>query len=170
MSDHKIVLLQAFLPRPKAFSWEVHEYMQITEDGCNRFKDLMEAETWVDIKNLWPDQDKMVSMFHERLDFFVKSCFSWKRVRRKNTDKPWISDALRKRRKAVFWLEGRSELWKRLDKAIKKTITFRKKQYKEKMTTKLEQCGNKNQWYSIYKFLASDEMPQRWSINELRPN
>ena len=38
------------------------------------------------------------------------------------------------------------------------------------MTSRLEKCANKNQWYSIYKFLASDEMPEIWNIAELRPN
>ena len=29
-SDHKIVLVESHLPRPKAFRWEVHEYLKIT--------------------------------------------------------------------------------------------------------------------------------------------
>ena len=75
-------------------------------------------------------------------------------MRRRSNSKPWISDALRNRikgRKAVFWREGRSELWKRLDKGIKKTIAYRKRMYEEKMLLKLEQTGRSNQWYTIYK-------------------
>ena len=75
-----------------------------------------------------------------------------------------------KRRKAVCWQEGRSETWKRLDKAIKKTIAFRKRVYEEKMTKRLESCGRGGQWYSIYKFLDSDDMPPRWNVSELEPN
>ena len=48
-----------------------------------------------------------------------------------------------KRRKAVFWQEGRSETWKRLDKGIKRTIAFRKKQYEEKMTKKTRELWQK---------------------------
>ena len=115
----------------------------------------------------------MVQYFQDTLETHIHSCFSWKRVRRKSNSKPWILDARRarmKRRKAVFWIEGRSELWKKLDIGIKKTIKFKKKQYEEKMTTKLEQTGRSNQWYSIYRFLSSDEMPKRWEITELRPD
>ena len=38
------------------------------------------------------------------------------------------------------------------------------------MTQKLESTGRSGQWYSIYKFLSSDEMPSRWNITELKPN
>ena len=75
-----------------------------------------------------------------------------------------------KRRKAIFWNEGRSELWKRVDRGIKQTIAFRKRKYEERITKKLQETGRSNQWYSIYKFLASDDMPARWNITELRPN
>ena len=71
-----------------------------------------------------------------------------------------------KRRKAVFWLEGRSELWKRLYKAIKKMIAFRKKQYEQNMAKKLEESGRTGQWYSIYKHIVSDDTPQRWNITD----
>ena len=73
-----------------------------------------------------------------------------------------------KRRKAIFWNEGRSELWKRVDKGIKQAITFRRRKYEENMTARLER--KTNQWHSIYKFLASDDMPSRWNITERRPN
>ena len=115
----------------------------------------------------------MTDEFHKILDAHLHSCFRWRRVQRKSNDKPWISDALRfriKRRKAVFWEEGRSNTWKRLDKAIKKTIAFRKRMYEEKMTERLESCGRGGQWYSIYNFLDSDDIPDRWNISELEPN
>ena len=115
----------------------------------------------------------MVTAFHKILDSHLYSCFKWKRVRRKSTDKPWISDGIRarmKKRKAIFWNEGQSETWKRVDKAIKQTIAFRKRLYEEKMTKKLEESGRSGQWYSIYKFLNSDDMLNRWNITELKPN
>ena len=75
-----------------------------------------------------------------------------------------------RRRKAVFWKVGRSDTWKRLDKGIKKTIAYIKKQYEEKMSKRLESCGKSGQWHSIYRFLDSDDMPSRWNLSELDPN
>ena len=173
LSDHKIVLFDALLPRPRAFTWETHEYLQVTEDGKKKFIESFNVTDWSELHRAWPDHNKMTEIFHRRLDELVDSCFCWKRVRRKSTNKPWISDALRariKRRKAVFGEEGRSELFKLSDKGIKKTIKFRKKKYEENMTAKLEQTGKTNQWYNIYKFLASDDKPDRWEITQLEPD
>ena len=75
-----------------------------------------------------------------------------------------------KQKKAVFWLEGRSETWKRLDRGIKKTMAYRQRQYEEKMTKRLEDCGKTGQWYSIYQFFTLEDMPQRWNITELQPD
>ena len=149
-----------------------HEYLKITKEGSIIFKELMDKEDWATLKSYWPDQDLMAYEFQARLHKILMSCFSWKRVRRKTTDKPWISDALHcriKRRKAVFRLQGRSEVWKRLDKGIRQTITFRKRMYETKMSEKLEQAGKTGQWFSIYKYIASDEMPERWNVTELCP-
>ena len=171
-SDHKIVIVESLLPRPKAFTWEVHEYLQITQKGKDKFVSLMNDTDWSELNGAWPDQDIMTNIFHQTLEKYLNSCFSWKRVRRKSTDKPWISDALRwrmKRRLAIFRNEGRSELWKRIDKGIKNTIKFRKKMYEENMSKRLSDAGRSGQWYSIYRFLTSDDMPRRWQITELNP-
>ena len=173
VSDHKTVVIESLLPRPRAFSWEVHEYLEVTKKGTEEFIQRLEAEQWPEILENYPQVDNMVEAFHKILNKHLFACFRWRRVRRKSTDKPWISDGVRariKKRKAIFWNEGRSETWKRIDKAIKRTIAFRKKMYEEKMTRKLEESGKNGQWYSVYKFMSSDEMPNRWNITELKPN
>ena len=152
--------------------WEVHEYLKITQAGKDRFKQLLDAEDWSRLLASWPDQNRMAEEFQTRLHDILRSCFSWKRVRRKTSDKPWISDAIRcriRRRKAVFRIYGRNDIWKRLDKGIKKTIAFRKRIYETKMTDKLEKVGKTGQWYSIYKYISSDDMQERWNVTELCP-
>lgn len=58
-SDHQIVLLEALLPRPKSFKWEVHEYLKITKDGIARFKEKLDKEDWAVLHSFWPDHNKM---------------------------------------------------------------------------------------------------------------
>ena len=68
-------------------------------------------------------------------------CYSWKKSRRKNTDKPWISDGLRasiKKRASIFRESGHCKRWKKIDKAIKKTLSFRKSEYNKRQKEKLE--------------------------------
>ena len=60
-------------------------------------------------------------------------------------------------------------MFNRLNKGIQKSIKIRKKKCEENMLAKLEATGRTNQMYNIYKFLASDEMPDRWEITQLDP-
>ena len=94
-------------------------------------------------------------------------------MRRKSTDTPWISDDLIvriKQRKAEFRDCGRSKRWKRLDKSIKNTIAYRKSRYNRIQKTRLEESGNTGQWWSIAKFLKSDENPRPWTVADLKPD
>ena len=67
-SDHKIVLFEAKLPRPAAFTWETHEYLQITDDGKTRFTDWLNKVDWSTLKAAWPNQGDMVEIFHNKLE------------------------------------------------------------------------------------------------------
>ena len=117
----------------------------------------------------------MAVEFHQLLDSMILECFQWKRIRRKSSDKPWISDNLItqiRQRKAVFRDCGRSKKWKRLDRTIKKKIAYRKLRYNLTLTqkTRLEEAGNTGPWWSIAKFLKSDENPRPWTVVDLCPD
>ena len=71
-----------------------------------------------------------------------------------------------KRRKAIFRREGRSDHWKRLDRSIKKTLDYRRRKYNEEQKEKLEEIGKSSRWYSISKYLGSDEVPRKWNITD----
>ena len=82
------------------------------------------------MKILAPNTDDMAMVFLKLLEKKMPACYEWKRVRRRSTDKPWLSDGLRKsisKRAVIFRQTGRSKKWKRLDKAIKKTLAYRKR-------------------------------------------
>ena len=44
VSDHKTVVIESLLPRPRAFSWEVHEYLEVTKQGSDEFVKRLEGE------------------------------------------------------------------------------------------------------------------------------
>ena len=72
-----------------------------------------------------------------------------------------------KGRRAIFREEGRSIRWKHLDEAIKKTLDRRRAKHNEDQKVKLETAGKTTQWFSIAKFLGSDEAPSGWKIPNL---
>ena len=59
------------LTRPASFVWETSEYLKITTEGCNEFKELINKEDWEDIQQLRPNIDKMTELFHDKLDKMV---------------------------------------------------------------------------------------------------
>ena len=119
-----------------------------------------------------PCVDSMSEEFHRVIKDLLNVCFEWKKVRRKSSDKPWLTDGLRKtikKRAAVFREAGRSKRWKRLNKAIKKTLAYRKSEYNRSQKTKLEQAGKTGKWWSVAKYLGTDENPRGWTVLDLDP-
>ena len=90
-SDHCLIVYESRLNRPATFAWETHEYIKLTEEVTQKFGDLIRNESWNSVLELAPDPDKMVSEFQAILDRYVSSCYSWKRIRRKSNDAPWLS-------------------------------------------------------------------------------
>ena len=58
-SDHKSVSYESILTRPSSSAWETSEYLKVTSEGSKQFKNLIEAESWLDIQSLHPDVDAM---------------------------------------------------------------------------------------------------------------
>ena len=131
-SDHKIITYDCLLYRPATFAWETHEFLKVTEEGSEEFSRRIKNQDWSLVSSLAPNMDKMAEKFNLILDKHLSACFSWKRLRKKSTESPWLSEGLRRQmrvRKAVFRQEGRSHKWIKLDKAIKKTFELRKGNY-----------------------------------------
>ena len=132
----------------------------------------LKQRNWDSVRALAPNNHDMTLEFHRILDELMNECYEWKKVRRRTSDKPWLSDGLRKsikKRAAIFRENGRCLRWKRIDKAIKKTLAFRKAEYNKRQKERLEKSGRTGQWWNISKFLLSDENPRQWAITDLDP-
>ena len=92
-SDHSLIFYECMLPRPATFAWETHEYM-LTNKGTLKFNDLIASEDWSKAAALLPNVEAMVDTFQNILDTHITSCLSWKRVRRRSNDSPWLTDGL----------------------------------------------------------------------------
>ena len=72
---------------------------------------LIKERDWSSVNVLAPKNHDMALEFHRIMDEMMNACYSWKQVRRRTSDKPWVSDGLRvsnKRRAAIFRESGRS--------------------------------------------------------------
>ena len=57
-----------------------------------------------------------------------------------------------------------------MDKSIKKTLAYRKSEYNKNQKVKLEQAGRTGQWWSVAKYVGSDENPRGWTVIDLDPD
>ena len=136
-SDHNLVCYECLLERPATFAWQIHEYIKITQEGKDRFNTLINEQSWEEVQKKNPNVDLMVHEFQSILERIVSQCFSWKRVRRKSNEAPWLTDGLRhlvKKRLSIFRSEGRSVRWKILDTSIKRSILIRKVEFFDRET------------------------------------
>ena len=85
---------------------------------------------------------------------------------RQTADIGWIEGSIKKRA-AIFRESGQCQHWKRLAKAIKKTLSFCKAEYNKKQKVRLEESGRTGQWWNISKFLVSGENPRQWTVADL---
>ena len=77
--------------------------------------------TWEDLDGAVSVDDK-TAVFHVKLDTLLSGHFVWKRMRRKSSSLPWLTDGLKslmKQRMSIFREEGRFTRWKRVDSSIK---------------------------------------------------
>ena len=100
LSYHKILQIDSVLPCPKSFSWEVHEYLKTSKESDAKLLSLLRERDWGSVAILAP----LTVEFHRVLDELMLQCYLWKRVRRKTSDKPWVSDGLRSSIKKVSHL------------------------------------------------------------------
>ena len=77
LSDHKILQIDSVLPRPKSFSWEVHEYLKTSKEGDAKLLSLLGERVWGSVAILAPNVDDMTVEFHRVLDELMLQCYSW---------------------------------------------------------------------------------------------
>ena len=158
-----MVVYECLLNRPATFAWETHEYIKLTTKGTAKFNELIAGQDWSEVQSLAPDVDLMVSKFQEILDHFTSMSFSWKRIRRRSNDPPWLTDGIHSQIKkwlAIFRSEGRSIRWKRIDISIKKTLETRKGKYFKRESSRIKKAGRNESWYSLLSRMVHDDTPK----------
>ena len=82
VSDHKILQINSVLPRPRAFVWEVHQYLKTSREGDKRMVELLQGQDWASVGALAPNNHDLALEFHRILDELMGVCYKWKKVRR----------------------------------------------------------------------------------------
>ena len=90
----------------------------------------------------------------------------------KDSEKPWVTNGIRelfKKKTKVFKKEGyKSEAWKRLKRALEKSLFVKKEQFYKNQVKSLSGASKKN-WHRRMKILMDTEPSRKWNVKDLWP-
>ena len=110
---------------------------------------------------------KLNSALQQALDTFLPN----QTYRVKDDEKPWITNGLRElvKKKKIYKQHGfKSEKWKKLNKAIEKSLFCKKEAFYKNQVQSLKGAIRKN-WHRRMKVLMNTEPTKRWKIQDLWP-
>ena len=77
-SDHGIVSYKCMLERPANFAWETHEYLHMSDEGIEKFRELIRGQDWTPVKER-SDINEKTAEFHNILIPTSKAALNGKR-------------------------------------------------------------------------------------------
>ena len=128
----------------------------------HRLQGALSAESSNDKTNLYQSQ----------LQEAIDRCYPITTMRRKSSDPPWINGSVRHKimkRKRLYKIEGRSDRWKAMKKAIEELIRKRRDTYR---TVQLENFTDKDAQRSFFKNIKAyqtRDRPKPFDVRTLCP-
>ena len=98
--------------------------------------------------------------------------FPLTKTKKKSSEDPWVNEAIRtqrKKNKALFLKEGRTEEWRRLNKETNDLEEDRRRFYKEEQKKGLTATGASQQFYSLVKNNKNAEKESPFDRKDLSP-
>lgn len=115
----------------------------------------------------------MTRLLHRTIEEANDRHFPWENKKYKSTDKPWITDQvkrkIRQRKRAYNKNTERSSRWKILKAESAALIANNKKIHYQRAVEKLKTTGSEQIPYAMLSDIAIPERPNAWSINMLDP-
>ena len=102
----------------------------------------------------------------------MNEAYPTKQKKVRNTDDPWIDDAIRKKirsRKRTFDRQFRSDKWKEKKYLTNKMISEAKAAFYEKFTKLAKETGDSSLYYKIVARLKDRRAPEAFCVTSLYP-
>ena len=163
-SDHQVAHVALSLPRKEAFKWEHYSYRHYSEEGEDLFKAWIVFHEWQEVSTAVRSEAK-ADAYQETLERAVDSCFPLKTTKRKSTDLPWMSQAIRdqiRKRRGLYMEEGgvRTADWKKAKKSTNELIVKRKRGFLDKQKEHLLADDANRNFYKHVKNFSKLERPK----------
>ena len=169
-SDHRVAFFSATFTR-RAEKQITYSYRFYTERGAADFEAWVRRMDWTSVYDA-RDSSAKVDIFQAALSKGLDLFFPWKTTTRRETDPPWINDAIRHfiyKRRRVYDREGRSPRWRAMQKKAKRWVRWRAKVYMESQRKAMLGPDAARCFYKNVKAYQSKEKPQNFDVRSLFP-
>ena len=166
-SDHLTVWAGLKFGKKRDFEWTRVSVRLRSEQREAAFeRDLANVE-WDFLLPL--DTDQAVAGFEKKISELTDTHFPLTSFRRRTNEKPWITNAIRKkskRKRRIFRKRGRSEKWRAISAELEREVRQSKEAFVDGVT---EGGGNGKDFYSAVKKLSGPGGGSSWSVKKLFP-
>ena len=171
-SDHWTAYVAAALERSEVFRREVYQYRHYLADSVEKFKKWIVSFDWRAVFEAGSSNSK-AEAYQAAVTGAIEICFPLKERKKKSTDLPWMTKAIRKQiedRKALFVREGgvRTTAWKE-KKKTKDLIKESKRGYMNvQREYTLAEDVDRNNFFKHVKNFSHLEKPPQFDVRNLR--
>ena len=174
-SDHEFVYVDMELRKLHDFKVNKYTTRIITEETAEKLAESLAKISWTERIGTVEEQgiDEYTERFHEVLTEALNVAAPLKTRKVKSTDKPWITDNIRKmvrRRKAVFRNRGRRIDWKKIKKYTRRMISKKKREYYVSAAADLSKPGSHQLPYKALEKIRHAQGPVTFDIRALAPD
>ena len=126
-SDHRVAYVDTGLKRNRTFKWLTYTYRYYNKESVDKFGTWLATFDWKRIQDFQGSKAK-AEHYQAVMNKAMKTFFPLVTVKRRSTNLPWMNARLRsliKKKKGIYWREGRSEKWRRIKDHIEDTVKER---------------------------------------------
>ena len=163
--------MTARMHRRESYEWVTYTYRQYSDEARDTFGEWIIMHDWMEVVTA-EGSNAMAEAYQKTIDEAMDRFFPLRTVKKKSTDLPWITKAVKKkirRRKRIYIKEGFSDAWKRLKKEIDKTLKEKRKEYMDRKKQELTSKDANRNFFRLVKAFNTPEKPQTFDVRDLRP-
>ena len=171
-SDHLIFYMTASIRKKERYKWLNYSYRYKSPEACQEFGNWLQSKDWSDVLSA-VGSDCKTRIYQAEVVKAIEAIFPLRTVKRKNTDPPWINDAVRRliraRKRIFIETRGRSPAWKKMKRKVEKLIKKRRKVYHDSQRIALLAEDGQRNFFKNTKNYMSKQRPRPFEVMDLFP-
>ena len=143
-SDHEVLHARCQFEDNHVFEWVEYKTRVVTQEGKDRFAGFLTNVNWEEEMSSTICPTESVEILQKKITTLRDMGFPWKKRKIRSTDKPWISDSIRRkirRRDRAYKKNKKCQRWRDIAEEVSEDIKRRKKEYYDREAEKMTQSN-----------------------------